>query len=286
VGDALAELSVLRRPQNLTLRVQAHRGVEWSQVAADLAAAGVPTRPTERSPWGLVVEGRHNVLATELYRSGTVEVQDEGSQLVACLCDPKPNERILDFCAGGGGKALALAAALGGRGQVVAHDISAAKLSDARRRARRGGLGNLRCVADLAQVTALGPYHLVLTDVPCTSSGTLRRNPDVAWRWSEAELTRLLALQAEILERAATLVTPGGHLVYATCSLLPAENREQLEGFLSRHPEFALAAPGERSGHGPLLDIPGSEQGAFRLPATLPRYAGDGFFVGRLRRRG
>lgn len=285
VGDAVLELATLKRPQHLVLRVQAHRASR-EEVLRRLSEQGIPAHATRRSPWGAVVEGRHNVLATDLYRDGAVEVQDEGSQLVACLCDPRPGERLLDLCAGGGGKSLALAAAMKGRGEVVAYDVELRRLADTRRRARRAGLGNIRVAETLPEVQERGPYDLVLADVPCTSSGTLRRNPDVAWRWEPADLERLVDTQAAILDTAATLVKAGGSLVFTTCSLLEAENRRQAEAFAARHPSFETAAPGERRGHGPLLDVPQAERGFFRLAANLPRYEGDAFFLARFRKRG
>lgn len=284
VGEVVKECARLKRPQRLILRVQPATAVARENALRRLRAEGIACRPTRRSPWGLVVAGRHNVLASPTYREGHVEVQDEGSQLVACLCDPKPGEKVLDFCAGGGGKALALGAAMEGRGAVVAYDADARRLADARRRARRAGLGNVRVIANPLEVERAGPYDLVLVDAPCSSSGTLRRNPDVAWRWSEEDVRRLGELQAEILDQAAALVRPGGTLVYATCSLLEPENGAQVRGFLERRPEFRPAPPGDRKGHAPLLDVPGAGEGAFRLPATLPQYDGDAFFLARFRR--
>jgi 16S rRNA (cytosine967-C5)-methyltransferase len=284
IDQAVAELARLRTPQTLTLRVSAHRGISRGDVMDTLSAQGIPCAATPRSPWGIVVEGRHNVLATELYRAGTVEVQDEGSQLVAALIDPKPSECVLDLCAGGGGKALALAAAMGARGQVITYDINPRKLEDVRRRARRAGLGNVRVAESPAEVDALGPYDQVLADVPCTSTGTLRRNPDVAWRWGREALQELTATQASILDRAAQLVRPGGHLVYATCSLLEIENGSQMDAFLRRFPDFSPAPPGDRQGHGPLLDLKEAVPRGFRLPADLDRYTGDAFFMARFRR--
>ncbi len=285
VGEAVRELARLRRPQELTLRAQAHR-TDRGRVLRELREAGVPARPTDRSPWGVRVAGRHNVLRLPLIREGRAEVQDEGSQLVACLCDPKPREKVLDFCAGGGGKALALAAAMGGRGRVVAHDADPARLRDTRRRARRGGLGNIRVEPSAEQVGREAPYDLILVDVPCSSSGTLRRNPDAAWRWTREDLARLTRIQAEILDRVAPWVRPGGFLVYVTCSLLEPENRRQIESFLARHPGFEPAPLGDRTGHAPLLDVPGADRGVLRLPAVLPRYGGDAFFLARLRKDG
>ena len=286
VGDAAAELAVLRRPQQLTLRVQSHQCSDRTQVIEGLKELGIPCRPTPRSPWGITVEGRHNVLATEIYRDGSVEVQDEGSQLVTCLMDPKPTEKILDACAGGGGKSLALASAMGGRGQVIAYDTHTGRLRDARKRARRAGLGNIRVVEDFQAVQNEGDFDQVLVDVPCTSSGTLRRNPDVAWRWDRDALTKLLSVQRDILDRVASLVRPGGYLTYATCSLLPQENGEQISMFLERHHGFRALALGDRDGHTPLHGVPGFEQGVLRLPAHLGGYSGDGFFMARFRNEG
>jgi 16S rRNA (cytosine967-C5)-methyltransferase len=286
VGEVVKECARLKRPQRLILRAYPATAAAREDALRRLRAEGIACRPTHRSPWGLVVAGRHNVLASPAYREGRIEVQDEGSQLVACLCDPKPGEKVLDFCAGGGGKALALGAAMEGRGSVVAYDADARRLADARRRARRAGLGNVRVVADPSEVAKAGPYDLVLVDAPCSSSGTLRRNPDVAWRWSAEDVRRLGALQAQILDHAAALVRPGGLLVYATCSLLEPENGAQARGLLERRREFRPAPPGDRKGHAPLLDVPGAGEGAFRLAATLPQYDGDAFFLARFRREG
>ncbi len=286
VAQATAELAALSRPQGLTLRVQTHRCPDRAAVIGRVGGLGIPCCATPRSPWGITVEGRHNLLATEVYRDGSVEVQDEGSQLVACLVDPKPTETILDLCAGGGGKSLALAAAMGGRGRVLAYDTHTGRLQDARRRARRGGLGNIQVLENFDAVRREGPFDQVLADVPCTSSGTLRRNPDAAWRWSREQMLDLTRLQGEILDRAAALVRPGGLLTYITCSLLGPENHARTQAFLEQHPEFHLAPVGDRSGQTPLLDIPGSESGVFRLPANLERYTGDVFFLARFRKEG
>lgn len=285
IGDAVLELARLKTPQDPILRVQTHRA-DRDQVLKALADLGIPATQTPRSPWGLRIRGRHNLRATTLYREGRVEVQDEGSQLVAWFCDPKPGERLLDFCAGAGGKALALAAVTGGEATVVAHDAESARLEAVQSRARRAQLRNIRVVRDATELQRFGPYDLVLVDVPCTSSGTLRRNPDVAWRWAEHDLQRFSRLQAEILDEAARLVRPGGRLVYATCSVFQAENSAQTHAFHTRHPEFFSDPPGDSGGASPLNGVPGVGSGTFRLAANLPDYDGDAFFLARFRRTG
>lgn len=283
VGEAVQELARLRTPQKLCLRVQTFRRSR-EEVLRELAALGIPAEPTEFSPWGLVVQGRQNVLGTALYREGIVEVQDEGSQLTACLCDPRPDERVLDLCAGAGGKSLALGSMMRGRGSIVAYDVDSRRLARAKERARRAGLGNIRAVSSREEVERLGPYDVILVDAPCSSSGTLRRNPDVAWRWQPESVRQLESTQATVLGWASSLVRPGKFLVYVTCSLLKTENEAQVHRFLARYPQFALCPPGDRRAHQSLLQIPGASTGAFRLPANLPRYRGDAFFLSRFRR--
>jgi len=283
VGDAALELYVLKRPQKLILRVQPHKASR-DEILDALKDLGVSCGPTQMSPWGIVVHSRQNVLASDIFKNGFIEVQDEGSQLAALFCDPKPGERILDLCAGGGGKTLALASAMKGRGTVMAYDPERNRLLDTRQRAKRGGLENVRILKQSEDVEKLAPYDQVLVDAPCSSSGTLRRNPDVAWRWKPDDIERLKKLQAEILDRAAQLVKPGGFIIYATCSLFEPENSRQIEAFLKRTPDMELAPPGDRQAHEAFSGITGADKGMFRLPANLDRYSGDGFFVARMKR--
>lgn len=205
---------------------------------------------TPYSPWGIRLYGHPPINTWELFKAGAIEVQDEGSQLLALLVEPKRGEMVIDFCAGAGGKSLALAALMKSTGRLYAFDVSAGRLARAKPRFARSGLSNVHPVVirnenDDRVKRLAGKAHRVLVDAPCTGVGTLRRNPDLKWRHPESGLTQLCEQQSRILERASQCVRPGGRLVYATCSFLPAENQDQVQAFLSRHPEFELldAAP-------------------------------------------
>lgn len=284
-GDRLAEeMAAMDRPAPTDLRVNLLKTSREAARAA-LAAEGIVADPTPLSPWGLRVAGRAAVTATEAFRAGLVEIQDEGSQLVALVVDARPGMRVLDFCAGAAGKTLALAAAMGNRGRLVACDVSKPRLDAATKRLRRAGVANVeRRLLEPGTKwikRAAGGFDRVLVDAPCTGSGTWRRNPDARTRLREADLAELVAKQAAILDRASRLVKPGGLLVYATCSVLPEENEAQVDAFLGRHPSFELVPLAEAweavaSGAPPC-------QGAF-LSLTPAQHGTDGFFAAVLRR--
>ena len=178
------------------------------------------------------------------FQSGLVEIQDEGSQLVAALVGATPEMRVVDWCAGAGGKTLALAMQMQNRGHLIACDVSAPRLDGAVRRLRRAGVHNaerhLVTAGDKWAKRRAGSFDRVLVDAPCTGTGTWRRNPDARHRLRERDLEELLPKQAGILDAAARLVRPGGRLIYATCSLLPQENEMQVDAFLQRTPGFRL----------------------------------------------
>ncbi|WP_439577554.1 RsmB/NOP family class I SAM-dependent RNA methyltransferase [Elioraea sp.] len=252
------------------------------QVRAALAAEGIATEPTPFSPWGLRAQARPPVTATRAFREGLVEIQDEGSQLIAAMVDARPGMRVCDFCAGAAGKTLALAAAMGNRGQIVAADVSAARLEAAVKRLRRAGVSNVerRLIEPGAKwlKRGAGGFDRVLVDAPCTGTGTWRRKPDARLRLAEADLLDLAQKQSVILERAAGLVKPGGVLVYATCSVLTEENEAQVESVLSRVPGFAvlpLAVVRARTG----VTLPGD--GPY-LSLTPAGHGTDGFFAAAL----
>lgn len=206
---------------------------------------GFAAQPTPFSDVGIRLKGHPPLQRWALFEQGVLEVQDEGSQLLAKLVDPKRQEMVIDFCAGAGGKTLALGAMMRSTGRLYAFDVSAARLARAKPRFARSGLSNIHPVVirpegDDRIRRLAGKAHRVLVDAPCTGLGTLRRNPDLKWRQSADELDRLQIEQAQILEQASLCVRPGGRLVYATCSLLAEENEAQVERFLLNHPEFTL----------------------------------------------
>jgi 16S rRNA (cytosine967-C5)-methyltransferase len=273
-----AEMGGLLEPAPLDLRVNTMRS-NRDDVARALAAARVRAEPTPISPIGLRIAGRPNLAGLPLFRSGAIEVQDEGSQVVALLVDARPGQQVVDFCAGAGGKALAMGAAMEGRGRVVACDVSEGRLMRARERIKRAGLDNveprlLSSERDKWVKRQKGKFDRVLIDAPCSGIGAWRRNPDARWR--PVDLAALTAVQSAILDSAGRLVRPGGRLVYATCSLLPAENEIQVARFLDRHAGwevldagavFAEATGGSLPAAGPMLHL------------TPARHGTDGFFA-------
>jgi 16S rRNA (cytosine967-C5)-methyltransferase len=282
-GPALIpELAVLTEPAPLDLRANTLKTTRDDARAA-LAAEHLDARPTPLSPWGLRIDGRRPVTAGPAFQSGLVEIQDEGSQVVALLLDARPVMRVCDYCAGAGGKTLAVAAAMQNRGQIIACDVSAARLDNAVRRLRRAGAHNVErhmlVPGDKWPKRHAGAFDRVLVDAPCTGTGTWRRNPDARHRLTEADLAELLTRQAGILNDAAKLVRTGGRLVYATCSLLFAENEAQVSHFLAGHPGFSVV-PLSRAW--PLTGSPPCP-GDF-LFLTPARHGTDGFFAAVLER--
>jgi 16S rRNA (cytosine967-C5)-methyltransferase len=277
-----AELTALLEPAPLDLRVNLLKATR-EEAAAALAAEGLEATPTPFSPWGLRIEGRRQVTTGPAFRAGLIEIQDEGSQLVAALTGARPGLRVADLCAGAGGKTLALAMMMQNSGQIVACDVSAARLDAAVRRLRRAGVHNVERhlieAGDKWAKRRAGTFDRVLVDAPCTGTGTWRRNPDARLRLTEADLAELLPKQAAILDQAATLVRIAGRLVYATCSLLSEENEDQVTAFLTRHPGFALV-PLARAWEGGGPPNPGDF-----LSLTPARHGTDGFFAAVIERR-
>ncbi|CAM5436450.1 RsmB/NOP family class I SAM-dependent RNA methyltransferase [Alcaligenes] [Alcaligenes phenolicus] len=197
------------------------------------------------SPWGIRIEGRPSVAVWPQYEKGELEIQEEGSQLLTALLEPRRGEMVIDYCAGAGGKSLLLGALMRSTGRLYAFDVSATRLNKAKPRFARAGLSNVVPVviqeAGDQRVRRLhGKAQRVLVDAPCSGLGTLRRNPDLKWRQHPQALEQYTQMQADILEQAAACVAPGGRLVYATCSFLPEENEQQVQAFLDKHPEFKL----------------------------------------------
>jgi 16S rRNA (cytosine967-C5)-methyltransferase len=278
-ADLAAEMAALSEPAPLDLRVNLLKGTREDALAA-LAAEGWQARPTALSPWGLRIDGRRPVTSGPAFQSGLVEIQDEGSQLIALLTGAAPGMRVADWCAGAGGKTLAMAAMMGNRGQIVACDVSAGRLEGAVRRLRRAGVNNVErhlvLPGDKWAKRRAGAFDRVLVDAPCTGTGTWRRNPDARHRLVEQDLLELVRKQSSILDAAAALVRPGGRLVYATCSLLEEENEGQVSRFLLCHPEFVLV---------PLALAWGLVPEGEMLTLTPARNGTDGFFAAVLERR-
>ena len=246
-----------------------------------LAAEGAMAEPTPWSPIGLRLNGRVPLGGLAAFKDGIVEVQDEGSQITALLVDARPAMRVVDFCAGAGGKSLALAAQMANRGKLVACDVSAHRLDQATGRLRRGGVGNVERRAltserDKWVKRHAGGFDRVLVDAPCLGIGAWRRNPGDKWRVTEKDLADLVVQQQAILGSAARLVRPGGRVVYATCSLLHEENEEQAKAFLAGTPGFSVV-PAARVWQ---ETIGGAAPGGDRyLRLTPARHGTDGFFV-------
>lgn len=272
-----AEMAAAGRPETITLRVNRLKA-DPSQAVAALAADGIDAAAHPFLPDALDVPVGSRVEASRAWRDGLVEVQDASAQAAARLVDARPGLAVCDYCAGAGGKSLALAATMAGQGRIVACDVDTRRLKPLARRAERAGCAAMldgRVLGRDADPEA-GAFDRVLVDAPCSGSGTWRRNPEAKWRLTPDALADLTAAQDAILDRAAGLVRPGGRLVYATCSVLPAENGMRAAAFLVRHPAFRPldARPVWRDlGLG---DPPFDEPQMLLTPA---RHGTDGFFA-------
>ncbi len=245
--ETLALARALNQPAPLDLRANTLKAGR-DELRARLAEEGFPTEPTPYSPVGLRRAQRVPLFHTNCFRQGLFEVQDEGSQLLSLLLEPRRHEMVVDFCAGAGGKTLQLGALMANTGTVYAFDVSARRLSKLKPRLKRSGLQNVRTTViaherDDRVRRLAGKIDRVLVDAPCSGIGTLRRNPDIKWR--ALDLAALAGVQQRILAAAAALLKPGGRLVYATCSLLREENEDIVQDFLSSHPDFKALPAGE-----------------------------------------
>ncbi len=234
-ADFWAVVNALNEPAPLDLRVNTFKA-RREEAQQALAAEGLQVRPTPHSPWGLRLDGKAALQSLDVFKRGDVEVQDEGSQLLALCVDAKRGEMVADFCAGAGGKTLALGAAMRNTGRLYAFDTSGHRLAALKPRLARSGLSNVYPVQlaherDERIKRLAGKMDRVLVDAPCSGLGTLRRNPDLKWRQSPTSVAELQAKQEAILASAARLLKPGGRLVYATCSLLEAENEHIADAF-------------------------------------------------------
>ena len=291
--DRVAEAAAMASRAPLDLRVNALKA-NRDKVLSSLSHLGA--RPTPWSPVGLRIalgaDARNPGIHAEAdFIKGAVEVQDEGSQLAALLSAAKPGEQVIDLCAGAGGKTLALAAMMQGKGRLIATDHDKRQLAPIHERLSRAGVHNAEVRPPKGEGDPLAGIRasadLVLIDAPCTGTGTWRRNPDAKWRMRPGALEVRLKDQVEVLDRAADLVKPGGRIAYVTCSVLPPENGAQVRGFVERHPEFAVVPPEETASA--LWDrAEDFAATALRSPEgwlMTPRRTGtDGFFVSVLRK--
>ncbi len=239
-ADALAQ--AMNRPGPATLRANLLKTTR-DRLIADLASESIAALPGRHSPWAVHVQGRANLFGSPLWRAGHFEVQDEGSQLIARLCSARPGEKVVDYCAGAGGKTLALAAAMEDRGELWALDVDAKKLRQVPGRLSRAGATIAKPLLLVPPAAAASHADCVLVDAPCSSLGTLRRAPDARWRLGPEEVAGFPARQLEILRAASALVRPGGRLVYATCTINSAENRGVVDAFLASVAEFGAEEP-------------------------------------------
>ena len=290
LGDEFWPLvASLNEPAALDLRVNSLKA-RRDDVQAALAKADIAATPTPYSPWGLRVQGKPALNKLELFTRGDVEVQDEGSQLLALLTDAKRGEMVVDFCAGAGGKTLALGAAMRNTGRLYAFDTSGHRLAALKPRLARSGLSNVYPVQiaherDDRIKRLAGKIDRVLVDAPCSGLGTLRRNPDMKWRQSPQAIAELREKQAAILASAARLVKPGGRLVYATCSLLEEEDEAIARAFTESHGrDFVPLNAADALAKAHVSEPQALVRDEF-LRLWPHRHGTDGFFAGAWERR-
>jgi 16S rRNA (cytosine967-C5)-methyltransferase len=242
--DLVREMTAMQESATLDVRVNQIKASR-EEVLAELRKQEIKAVATPFSPFGIRIEGRPALSQMPLFKDGKIEIQDEGSQLIAIMVGAESGMSVVDFCAGAGGKTLAIAAAMNNKGRVVACDVLGKRLERARLRFKRAGLHNIETHElnnenDQWVKRNAGKYDRVLVDAPCSGTGTWRRNPDARWKQLGPKLEELTVMQASILNSAARLVKVGGRLIYATCSLLNEENQQQVESFLQKNPAFKL----------------------------------------------
>ncbi len=277
----------LNQNAGLDLRVNALND-KRADVQKELNKAGIKSTPTPFSPWGLRLQDKPALNKMDVFTRGAIEVQDEGSQLLAMLLDAKRGEMVVDFCAGAGGKTLAIGAAMRSTGRLYAFDTSAHRLDALKPRLARSGLSNVHPAAiaherDDRVKRLAGKIDRVLVDAPCTGLGTLRRNPDLKWRQNMQGVEEMAVKQAAILQSAARLLKSGGRLVYATCSILPQENEAIAQAFAEANPDFKVLDAGEILAGLKVADADqlcsGGENGQKYLRLWPHQHQTDGFFA-------
>jgi 16S rRNA (cytosine967-C5)-methyltransferase len=286
LGDTEAEklCAALNSPAPTTLRVNSLK-TSVKECRERLLKEGIETERTKFSPIGLILSKRVNLPSLQSFREGWFEVQDEGSQIIPLLVDPQPGELLIDACAGGGGKTLALAALMSNRGRIIALDVDEQRLKKLQRRAERAGAQNVKVHLAGKGSSEWGTGHpekadAILIDAPCSGLGTLRRNPGNKWRVSPDFVEQVSLQQQRLLEQWSSLAKSGGRIVYATCTLMRKENEGVVESFLSRHDDFQLDSPSTVLSRSKLE---GLSQNGF-LSLYPHRHGTDGFFAAVMKR--
>jgi len=284
-GEAVdQELLALNTEALLDLRANTLKATR-DAVLAGLIAEGMKARTMPIAPHGVRVDGRMNLATNSAFRDGQFEVQDEGSQICAALADARPGQAVMDYCAGAGGKTLAVAAAMQNKGRLIACDVSTRRLERSKIRLRRAGVHNatLRVLEETDKwiKRQAGVFDRVVVDAPCSGTGAWRRNPDARWRLTPEQLTRLMATQDTLLDQTSALVKAGGRLAYITCSVLPEENAERIAAFLARNTAFKPVPVAQVWSE--VLPGPCPTTEDF-LTLTPARNGTDGFFIAILER--
>ena len=281
IGDEVEELlAACNSPAPVTLRVNLTK-VSREDCMLRLRAEGVEATPTRLSQAGLISQKRFNQQALQSFKDGWFEMQDEGSQIVSFVLNPRPGEIIIDGCAGAGGKTLHAADLMKEEGEIIAIDVDAKRLSELRRRAERAGTRIIRTIVrdELRAEDFYGKADRVLVDAPCSGVGTIRRNPGFKWSVTESLVEHYAGLQKEILQFNSQLVKPDGLLIYTTCSLFQKENEDVVDNFLSQHNEFEITKPDISA-----FNIHTNQNDQF-VKLFPHRYGTDGFFIAAMKRR-
>lgn len=285
--QAPAVLASYQQRAPLTLRVNRLRS-DREEVLRLLEEDGANAHATKMSPLGIILKGRINIAVHPVMERGLVEIQDEAAQISSLLADAKPGMEVADYCAGAGGKSLAMAADMDNTGQIYAFDVNSRRMKDIAIRCRRSGVHVIEALQlhqdekdDEVFERLGGTLDRVFVDAPCSGSGTWRRQPDQKWFFTEERLAELTALQQDILGKAATLVAPGGRLIYATCSILEQENADQISKFLEQNADFSILPVSDICSE---VDLPENLGDQF-LKLTPDMAGSDGFFTAVLIRK-
>ncbi len=273
-------------PSDLSIRVN-KIGISREKIIDLLKGKGFEAIQTNYSPYGIKLVERVNLMNTALYKNGLIEIQDEGSQLICLACNPKPKDKILDACAGAGGKSLFLALLQQDKGEIIANDISYKKLIELRKRAHRSAFKSIRTHilserhSNRSNILKERYFDIVLVDAPCSGIGTSRRNPIHKWWLTKEKLLRFQKKQIELLSSYSKYVRIGGTLVYSTCSLMPEENIQVVEKFLENHPNFHPANLSESfEFYG--INLPNLQKGSYHITILPFIHKTDGFFIAKL----